>query len=105
MLYVEAGDVVWEQHHLVCKQALFVRRGQSLPRHPLDRDGVERDLIDPREKSLRTSQLALGPIALGIFRHQHFEESLLGFEFFDHAHPPEDDHTANHRRQGRLTTK
>src|SRR2546426_766683 len=63
------------------------RQGGFLAAHALDRDRVQRDLVDARIEALRAL-----PIFLGVLRHQRVEETLPRRKILNHADPSEHDH-------------
>src|SRR6266849_3751699 len=60
-----------------------------LAAHALDRDRVQRDLVDARIKALRAF-----PVLLRVLRHQRVEKALPSLQILHHADPAEHDHAA-----------
>src|SRR5204863_1204567 len=65
------------------------RQRHLLAAHALDRDRVQRDLVDARIKALRAL-----PVLSGVLRHQRVEEALTRRKVLDDADPTEHDHAA-----------
>src|SRR6266513_3038416 len=65
------------------------RQRRLLAAHALDRDRVQRDLVDARIKALRAL-----PVLSGVLRHQRVEEALTRRKVLDDADPAEHDHAA-----------